>query len=38
MLERDPTLRLPRNGRGHLSLLFARLNGCEEVMQLARFS
>jgi ankyrin repeat protein len=29
LLDRDPSLRLPRNARGHLSLLFARLNNCE---------
>ncbi len=34
LLERDPTLRLPRNGRGHLAMLFARLNNCDEVTQL----
>ncbi len=38
LLERDPTLRLPRNGRGHLAFLFARLNGCEAVTQMAKFS
>jgi ankyrin repeat protein len=36
LLDRDPSLRLPRNARGHLSLLFARLNNCEEVLRLAR--
>ena len=36
LLDRDPSLRLPRNPRGHLSLLFARLNNCEEVLRLAR--
>lgn len=35
LLEHDPTLRLPRNGRGHLAVLFARLNHCDEVMRLA---
>jgi uncharacterized protein len=34
LLERDPTLRLPRNGRGHLAILFARLNNCHEVTRL----
>jgi ankyrin repeat protein len=36
LLDRDPSLRLSRNARGHLSLLFARLNNCEEVLRLAR--
>lgn len=36
LLDRDPSLRVPRNARGHLSLLFARLNNCEEVLRLAR--
>jgi ankyrin repeat protein len=34
LLERDPTLRLPRNRRGHLAMLFARLNNCHEVTRL----
>jgi ankyrin repeat protein len=38
LLERDPTLRLPRNGRGHLAFLFARLNNCHEVTRLVGFS
>lgn len=38
LLHRDPTLRLPRTGRGHLAMLFARLNHCDEVERLARFS
>jgi Ankyrin repeats (3 copies) len=37
LLERDPTLRLPRNAHGRLSLMFARLNHCDNVIQLARF-
>jgi ankyrin repeat protein len=37
LLERDPTLRLPRNGRGHLAFLFARLNNCHEVTRLIGF-
>jgi ankyrin repeat protein len=37
LLDHDPSLRLPRNARGHLSLLFARLNNCEDVLQLARW-
>lgn len=37
LLERDPTLRLPRNARGHVALAFARLNHCEEVLRLVRF-
>jgi len=37
LLERDPTLRLPRNVRGRLSLMFARLNHCEDVLQMAKF-
>jgi ankyrin repeat protein len=36
LLKRDPTLTVPSDARGHLSLLFARLNGCTEVVQLAR--
>jgi ankyrin repeat protein len=37
LLERAPDLRLPRNARGHLSYLFARLNQCEDVLSIARF-
>jgi len=37
LLDHDPSLRLPRNARGHLSLLFARLNNCEDVLRLARW-
>jgi ankyrin repeat protein len=37
LLERDPTLRLPRNARGHLALLFATLNHCDEVVRMAKF-
>lgn len=36
LLERDPTLRLPRNPRGHLSLWFARFNNCAEVLRLVQ--
>ena len=36
LLERDPTLRLPRNGRGYLAFLFARLNHCDEVTRLVQ--
>ncbi len=36
LLDRHPTLRLPPNVRRHLSLLFARLNNCEEVLRLVR--
>jgi hypothetical protein len=38
LLERDPSLRLPRNGRGHLALWFARLNNCGEVTRIVGFS
>jgi ankyrin repeat protein len=34
LLRHDPTLRVPRNVRGRLSLLFARFNNCEEVLRL----
>lgn len=34
LLRHDPTLRVPRNLRGRLSLLFARFNNCEEVLRL----
>ena len=37
LIEREPSLRLPRNGPGRLSWLFARLNGCAEVLQMAAF-
>jgi uncharacterized protein len=37
LLERDPTLRLPRNTRGRLSLMFARLNHCEDVLRMVKF-
>jgi hypothetical protein len=37
LLQRAPDLRLPRNARGHLSYLFARLNQCEAVLSMARF-
>lgn len=37
LLQSDPTLRLPRNARGHLSLMFARLNNCDDVVRMARF-
>ncbi len=37
LLERDPTLRLPRSPRGHLALIFARLNDCGDVAQMAKF-
>jgi hypothetical protein len=35
LLERAPDLRLPRNARGELSRMFARLNHCGEVLRLA---
>lgn len=35
LLEKAPDLRLRRPMRGHLALLFARLNGCDEVLRLA---
>jgi ankyrin repeat protein len=38
LIDRDPTLRLPRNVQGHLAVWFARLNHCREVIQLAKFS
>jgi hypothetical protein len=38
LLERDPTLRLPPNVQGHLSFMFARLNGCDEVMRMVKLS
>lgn len=38
LLERAPDLRLPRNAHGHLALLFARLNQCDAVLRVARFS
>ena len=37
LLESDPTLRLPRSPRGHLALMFARLNDCRDVVQMAKF-
>jgi ankyrin repeat protein len=37
LLDRDPTLRLPRNARGHLSLMFARLNHCGDVLRIVGF-
>lgn len=37
LLESNPTLRLPRSPRGHLALMFARLNDCRDVVQLAKF-
>lgn len=36
LLRHDPTLRVPRSVRGHLSLLFARFNNCEEVLRLVQ--
>jgi len=38
LLDRDPTLRLPPNVQGHLSFMFARLNGCNEVTRMVKFS
>jgi uncharacterized protein len=38
ILNRDPTLRLPPNVQGHLSFMFARLNGCDEVTRIVKFS
>jgi ankyrin repeat protein len=38
LLERDPTLRLPRNVQGHMSVFFARLNHCDEVLRLVSFA
>lgn len=37
LLQRAPDLRLPRTARGHLSYLFARVNQCEAVLDMARF-
>lgn len=37
LLERAPSLQLPRNGPGHLSWLFARLNHCSDVLQVVKF-
>ena len=36
LLERAPDLHVPDNGRGHLSLLFARLNHCDATLKLVR--
>jgi ankyrin repeat protein len=36
LVERDPSLRLERNPRGHLALWFARFNHCTEVIKLAK--
>lgn len=35
LLDKDPTLRLPSGPRGSLVRMFARLNGCDEVIRLA---
>lgn len=37
LLERAPDLRLPRTARGHLAYLFARVNQCAAVLDMARF-
>jgi hypothetical protein len=37
LLARAPDLRLPRNGRGHLSALFARLNHRGDVLRVVQF-
>jgi ankyrin repeat protein len=34
--QRVPDLRVPRGRRGHLAMLFARLNHCSDVIELAR--
>ena len=36
LLEKAPDLKLPDNEDGHLSMLFARWNRCEEVVRLAQ--
>ncbi|HYT67761.1 MAG TPA: ankyrin repeat domain-containing protein [Vicinamibacterales bacterium] len=36
LMAKAPDLRLKRGPRGHLALLFAKLNRCSDVLQLAR--
>jgi ankyrin repeat protein len=38
LLQRAPDLRLPRNARGHVSYLFARLKDCEAVIEVTQFA
>ena len=33
--QRAPDLRLPRGPRGHIAVIFARLNHCNDVVSLA---
>jgi len=36
LLQRAPELRVPHNARGHLAMLFARLNRCDAALDLVR--